>query len=110
MEDKNAYLIPANSKKSMLILGFFNKIDLIVFGTGAGLTLIMLLANSGASTLKEALLILLPVILAGFLVLPVPNQHNVLTLIKNIFTYFTSYKTYYWKGWSFNYGEESNKE
>lgn len=100
--DDNSFLIPANSKKSMLILGFFNKIDLIVFGTGAVLTVILLLANTGTSTLKGAFFILLPVLIAGFLVLPVPNQHNVLTLIKNVFTYLTNYKTYYWRGWSFS--------
>ena len=30
----NSYLIPANSKKSMLILGYFNTVDLIIFGCG----------------------------------------------------------------------------
>ena len=106
MEDNSSFLIPANSKKSMLILGFFNKIDLIVFGTGAGLTLLLLLTHTGTSTFKGAFLILLPVLIAAFLVLPVPNQHNVLTLIKNVINYFTNYKTYYWKGWSFNYEED----
>ena len=36
------YLIPANSKKSMLILGFFNPTDLIIFGTGLAITFILL--------------------------------------------------------------------
>lgn len=41
----NNYLIPANSKKSQLILGFFTPIDLILFGSGVGITLILLLTT-----------------------------------------------------------------
>ena len=36
------YLIPANSKKSMLILGVFNYIDLIIFAIGVTVTLALL--------------------------------------------------------------------
>ena len=35
----NTYLIPANSKKSMLMLGVFNKIDLAIFCSGIGVSL-----------------------------------------------------------------------
>ncbi len=38
------YLIPANSKKSEMILGMFTTVDLILFLSGIGLTLILLLA------------------------------------------------------------------
>ena len=38
----NDYLIPANSKKSMLILGMFDSTDLIIAGTGFTITLILL--------------------------------------------------------------------
>ena len=37
------YLIPANSKKSMLILGVFNYMDLILFGSGVFTTGLLLL-------------------------------------------------------------------
>ena len=40
---KNNYLIPANSKKSQLILGVFNMVDLTVFLTGLGITVFLLL-------------------------------------------------------------------
>ena len=40
----NNYLIPANSKKSMLIFGLFNTTDLIIFLSGLGLTLLLMLA------------------------------------------------------------------
>jgi hypothetical protein len=32
------YLIPANSKRSMLIFGLFTKFELIMEGTGIGIT------------------------------------------------------------------------
>ena len=52
----NEYLIPANSKKSMLILGMFNKGDLIIFGAGLGATILMMLTMS-ANSLKQILFI-----------------------------------------------------
>ena len=33
----NTYLIPANTKKSMLIFGVFNTVDMIIFGVGIGI-------------------------------------------------------------------------
>ena len=66
------YLIPANSKKSMLILGFFNPTDLIIFGTGCVITFILLMTVK-TNSLKEAVFIIAPAIFVSFLVLPVPN-------------------------------------
>lgn len=100
----NNYLIPANSKKSKLILGFFNMIDLILFGSGVGITLILLIAVQSAN-IGIMLLILAPALITGFLVLPIPNYHNVLQFIINIYTYFSENRRYYWKGWNHN-GEE----
>ena len=37
------FLIPANSKKSMLIFGVFTTFDLILFGSGIGVTILLLL-------------------------------------------------------------------
>ena len=101
----NNYLIPANTKKSRLILGFFTPIDLIIFGTGCIITLILLFLFQGM-TLSVALLVLLPAMISGFLVVPVPHYHNVLQLITNIVTFFTNRKRYYWKGWCISDGEE----
>ena len=39
------FLVPANSKRSALIFGFFKPVDLIIFGVGTGLSLILLLPN-----------------------------------------------------------------
>lgn len=104
----NNYLIPANSKKSMLILSFFNQVDLIIFGTGVGLSLIFMLAIK-TSDLSTSILILLPALIASFLVIPIPNQHNIRTLIGNIYSFFAKRRTYYWKGWCNSYVEDNKK-
>ncbi len=95
----NNYLIPANSKKSMLILGFFTPMDLVIFATGCSFTLILLLAFSANMELGTMILFLSPALIATFLVMPVPNYHNVLQLITNIVTFLMGRKRFYWKGW-----------
>ena len=102
--DQN-YLIPANTKKSKLILGFFTPIDLIIFGVGVTITVIMLLIFQGM-TFNMAIVILMPALISGFLVIPVPNYHNVLQLITNIVTFILNRKRYYWKGWCYKDGEK----
>ena len=101
----NNYLIPANSKKSQLILGFFRGIDLILFGSGVGITLILLLTIQSAN-MGVMMLILAPALITGFLVMPVPNYHNVLQFIVNFYTYFSERRRYYWKGWCYQDGED----
>ena len=102
------FLIPANSKKSQLILGVFTPIDLAIFGTGIVLTGAMLFLFQGMD-FKIALITILPALIAGFLVLPVPHYHNVLQLITNIITYTLRRKRYYWKGWCIEYEREEKK-
>ena len=97
----NNYLIPANSKKSQLILGFFTGVDLILFGSGVGITLILLLTIQSAN-MGVMLLILAPALITGFLVMPVPYYHNVLQFIVNIYTYFSERRRYFWKGWCYD--------
>ena len=102
--DNNGYLIPANSKKSMLILGFFNVTDLIIFGSGLLIMFVFLLTMPKES-LKQMLFIITPGLIGAFLVLPVPNHHNIRTFIYNIYTYYTNRKRYYWRGWCINHGK-----
>ncbi len=102
----NEYMIPANSKNSMLILGMFNATDLIIGGTGMAITLILLFIVK-ADTLMGAFIILLPLLVCVFLIVPLPNQHNVRTFIKNIWTYFVEQKEYRWKGWCIRYDEDT---
>ena len=92
------YLIPANTKKGQLILGLFRPVDLILFGTGVLITLILLLIVPMESTLA-VVLVLLPALSTGFLVIPVPNYHNMLTIIVEAWNFITTRQKYIWKGW-----------
>lgn len=94
------YLIPANSKKSKLIFGFFTVKDLIVFSVGAVTTMFMLLIFN-SNSITSTLLMCLPLLISLFLVMPVPYYHNVMTLIGNVFSYYSvnNPREYKWKGW-----------
>ena len=104
----NNYLIPANSKKSMLIFGLFNKIDLWIFLIGVGATLLLLLILP-VEQLVFAIIAISPGLVCGFLVLPVPNYHNVRTFIKSAYRFFTTRQKFIWKGWCFTYGKDNEK-
>ena len=99
------YLIPANSKKSMLILGFFNPTDLIIFLTGVIITFILLMSIK-TNSLKEAAFIITPALISSFLVIPIPNHHNIRTFIYNVYNYFANRRSYFWRGWCINRGEK----
>jgi len=101
-------MIPANSKKSMLILGLFNKFDLFLFLGGIGVTLLMFLILP-IDDLTFAIISILPVSICGFLVMPVPNYHNVLTFLMSLIEFFTTRQQFVWKGWCVTNGED-NKE
>ncbi len=92
------YLIPANTKKGQLILGIFRPADLILFGTGILISLILLLVVPLESTLVTVL-VLSPALVTGFLVLPIPNYHNMLTVIVEVWEFLTNRQKYVWKGW-----------
>ncbi len=103
----NNYLIPANTKKSQYILGFFTKTDLIIFIVGCVWSFVMLLLINNSS-LPVIIIIMLPALVGTFLVLPVPHYHNILQLLTNIFNFYTNRRQYYWKGW--NIYEEFNND
>ena len=104
----NSYLIPANSKKSMLIFGLFNTTDMVIFGTGIGISLILVMFMP-VEELAIAVLSLTPGLITGLLVFPVPNYHNVRTVLKNAWEFYTTRQRYIWKGWCFDNGETSKK-
>lgn len=108
----NNYLIPANASRGRLILGYFRGIDLAIFGSGAGLTMLLLLLFQGMmDDLMVTIVVLLPVAITGFLVLPVPHQHNVLVLLTNIYKFFfVNRQRYYWRGWCSQYGEKEDSK
>ena len=101
------YLIPANSKKSQLIFNFFTVTDLIVFGIGALFTIILLMVIE-TSDLYIILLECTPLLISGFLVMPVMHYHNMMTFLGNIFAFFFNQRMYKWKGWCVTdaYGRE----
>jgi hypothetical protein len=94
----NNYLIPANSKKSMLILSVFTFADLMMFGIGIAVTLLLLLLFRTTS-IGGMIIIVLPALITGALVMPIPNYHNVLGFLNSILYYATNRKQYIWKGW-----------
>ena len=98
------YLIPANSKKSLKIFGVFDLFDLILFASGIGITILLLLLIS-PSSLGGAIIDLAPAIITGFLVLPIPNYHNTRTIIKDIYKFYTTRQKFIWKGWCVTDGE-----
>ena len=104
----NNYLIPANSKKSQMILGLFTTGDLIVFLTGIAITVSLLIVFK-SNNLATLLGFASPALLATFLVAPVPNYHNVRTVIRNAWEFYTTRQKYIWKGWCFSNGEASKK-
>ncbi len=101
----NQYLIPANSKKSQLILGFFTPVDLVLFGSGVGITILLLLIIQSAN-IYIMVLILSPALITGLLVLPIQYYHNVLQFLTNIYTFYSEQRRYIWKGWSIGDGEQ----
>ena len=92
------YLIPANSKKSLYIFGVFEKFDLIMFGIGIGVTLLLLIIIN-PSTPLWAIVDLAPALITGFLVLPVPHYHNTRIVIKEAYLFYTRRQRFIWKGW-----------
>lgn len=107
----NNFLIPANANRGKLIMGFFRPIDLIIFGSGAGASfLLIMLLQSQMQQLGIVILVMLPALITGFLVIPVPNQHNILVFLTNMYNfYFVNRQRFYWKGWCNDYGEDSKQ-
>ncbi len=103
------YLIPANTKKGKLFFGLFNTFDLILFGSGIAVSLLLLVALP-VEQLKFALIALIPGLVTGFLVFPIPNYHNVLTVIKNVISFFTTRQQFVWKGWCVTSEEEDDNK
>lgn len=102
----NNYIIPANSKKSQMILSIFTPTDLIIFLIGVGVTVALLLVFK-TNNIGVLLGLASPALIATFLVAPVPNYHNVMTLIGNMYKFMTGYKKYYWRGWCASYDERT---
>ena len=92
------YLIPANTKKSMLIFGMLRPIDAIILGTGILVSIIMLLIFNSAGTLYM-IISCTPMAVGLILVLPIPNYHNTLVALQSIIRFYNERRNYIWKGW-----------
>ena len=102
------YLIPANSKRSMLILSLFTPVDLIIVGVGGFITTILLFLIH-VETTTDILIVLTPLLIASAMVVPVPNHRNVWQLTANILNYFTNQRKYRWRGWCMLHGKEGEE-
>lgn len=100
------FLIPANSKKSLLILGLFTQIDLVIFLVGLGMTLLLMMIVD-VSTLVNVIIVITPLLVASFLDMPIPNYHNMRVIIQNIYSFYTTRQRFIWKGWCF---EDDSKQ
>ncbi len=107
--NRNIFIIPANSKKSQLILSYFTLFDLIIFACGVGFSLILLLTFKNPPFYGMVLMIL-PALISAFLILPLPpHYHNVMTFIGNFNRYIVSTKKYHWRGWCASYGDRTKR-
>lgn len=100
------FLIPANSKKSALILGLFKPADLVIISIGTLVSFILLLVLP-IEQMKYTIIALFPATLCAFLVFPVAYYHNVRTFIAIFIKFVTSRQKFVWKGWC--YIDEANK-
>jgi len=97
----NQYLIPANTKRGQLLLGMFRPFDLILFGCGVLVTLILVAFIPLSSTLVT-ILALSPALITAFLVMPVPYYHNMLNIVVELYEFlFVNPREYEWKGWCY---------
>ena len=94
------YLIPANTKRGKLIFGLFRPFDLGLFAGGV-LTTFILVAFLPLTSDWVTLLCLGPAIITAFLVMPIPNYHNMLCAIQSMLDFYTNRRKYVWRGWCF---------
>ena len=103
------YLIPANSKKSMLIFGAFTGFDLGLLCIGGGISLALLLLLP-LENIGMALGAIAPGVVCGFLVFPIPNYHNMMTIILEVYRFYTNRQRFIWKGWCFTDGDKNEQK
>ena len=95
---ENGYLVPANTKKSMLILGMLRPLDLGILIVGIVISVIMLLIFNSSGTLLM-IISCIPMVIGLILVLPIPNYHNTLVALQSIIRFYNERRNYIWKGW-----------
>lgn len=92
-------LVPANTKKSMLIFGMLRPLpDLLILSVGT-ITTVMILALIGNASFMILILACMPMLVSVALILPIPNYHNTLVVIQSIIRFYRERRNYIWKGW-----------
>ena len=104
----NGSLVPANTKKSMLIMSMLRPLDAMILGVGISISVILLLIFSYAGTVMT-IISCIPMIVALILVMPIPNYHNTLVAIQSILRFYQERRKYIWKGWCI-YDEYKNEK
>ncbi len=95
----NQYLIPANTKKSNLILGILRPFpDALIAASGTIVTIGLLLFLGNVESWK-LLLACIPMMISVTLVLPIPYYHNTLVGIQTVLAFYRERRNYIWKGW-----------
>lgn len=94
------YIIPANTNNGKLIFNVFLPIDLITAISGVAVTLLALLIVQ-PHNLFGAVMCLAPGLICCGLCVPVPNYHNIRTVIKEMFNFFYHRRNYKWEGWCY---------
>lgn len=95
----NGSLVPANTKKSMLLLGFLRPTpDLPIILGGILITVLLLALFPDVST-WILILYCIPMLVGAILVMPIPNYHNTLCAIQSILNFYNSRRNYKWRGW-----------
>lgn len=92
------FLIPANSNSGKLIFNIFTRFDLILVSSGLVVTILTLLIFS-PSSFGGLMVCLVPALVCGALVVPIPNYHNVFTVLKETIEFFYQRRNYKWEGW-----------
>lgn len=105
----NSYLIPANSKRSMLIFSLFRPIDLTIFIIGCIGTFALIFINT-PQDMADIFVDLLPLIIATVMITPVPNQMNIWSFTVNVYSFLVHQRNYRWRGWCKSYEREETKE
>ena len=104
------FLVPANTKKSTLVLGFMRWWpDVFILAFGLIFTIALLLAFSESDSTWITLVACIPLAISGILVLPIPNYHNTLVALQSIFRFYNERRNYIWRGWCI-YDEFKNDE
>ena len=95
--DERSYLVPANTKKSLLILSVLRPFpDTIILGVGIAITVIALMIIGNNTSIGITLLACIPMIISLALVLPIPNYHNTLVALQSVINFYKGRRNYIW--------------